>query len=102
LLAHYYPDFLVKVNNSIYLVETKAERDLNNPDVLQKRKSTLEWIEKINQLNEIDRDNSKWKYVLLGEKTFETLTENGANTKELLEYALMTRGKVKGTLEDYL
>jgi len=29
LLAHYFPDFMVKIGNTIYVVETKAERDVN-------------------------------------------------------------------------
>ena len=33
LLAQYYPDFLVKIKDKIYLVETKAEKDLNAQNV---------------------------------------------------------------------
>ncbi len=102
LLAHYYPDFIVKIKDSVYIVETKAERDLENIDVTQKRIATFDTIDKINQLKPEDRMNAEWKYALLGEETFGSLTKNGANTKELLEYAIMTKARIKGTLGDYL
>jgi len=102
LLQHYYPDFIVKLKDYIYIVETKAERDLDNIDVTQKRIATFDTIDKINQLDSEDRMNAVWNYALLGEETFGSLTKNGANTRELLEYAIMTKGKIKGTLEDYL
>jgi len=44
----------------------------------------------------------KWSYVLLGGKTFYGMSEKGATTKVILEYAKLTKAKVKGTLGDYL
>ena len=101
LLSHYYPDFIVKIENNIYLVETKAEKDLNNPNVQQKRRATIDWVEKINELRPEDRMYSAWNYVLLGEKTFYEMSEKGASTKEIIEYVKLSKAKVEGTLEDY-
>ena len=42
--------------------------------------------------------NCTWKYVLLGEKTFYAMSDKGATTSEILEYNLMSKSKVKGTL----
>ncbi len=102
MLAHYFPDFILKVNNKIYLVETKADRDLNNENVLQKRRATLEWIEKINKLKSEDRMNCDWFYVLLGENTFYSMSEKGATTEEILEYAKMNKGKIEGKITGFV
>ncbi len=101
LLAPYYPDFLVKVNNKIYLVETKAEKDLNAQNVKNKRLAAVDWVNKINQLNGADRMDCIWSYVLLGEDTFYNMSKNGATTEEILENAKLTTSKVKGELESY-
>lgn len=102
LLAHYFPDFMVRIGEKIYLVETKAERDMNNLNVKQKRLATLDWIDKINELKPEDRMRCTWSYVLLGESTFYGMSEKGATTEEILEYAKLTKSKVKGTLGDYV
>ena len=102
LLAHYYPDFMVKFADDIYIVETKAQKDLNNKNVQQKMLSAINFVNTINELPPEKRDNRKWHYVLLGENTFYGLSEKGASAKEILEYAKMTESKVKGTLDDYI
>lgn len=101
LLAHYFPDFVVKIGDKIYIVETKAERDLNNLNVKQKRLATIDWVDKVNELLPEDRMDCTWNYVLLGEKTFYNMSEKGATTQEILEYARLTKAKIKGTLGDY-
>jgi type III restriction enzyme len=101
LLSHYYPDFTVRIGNNIYLVETKAEKDVNNPNVQQKRRATLDWVEKINELKPEDRMYSSWNYVLLGENTFYEMSEKGASTKEIIDYVKVSKAKVEGTLGDY-
>jgi type III restriction enzyme len=102
MLAHYFPDFIVKIKDKIYIVETKAEKDVNNPNVSYKQLSTIDWINKVNELNENDRNGCTWKYVLLGENTFYSMSKNGANTEEILEYGIMSKSKLKGTLTRFL
>jgi len=101
LLSHYYPDFLVRTSNKMYIVETKAQKDVNSPNVQQKRRATIDGIDKINQLKLEDRLYSQWIYVLLGENTFYELNDKGASTVDILEYEKKTRGQIEGTLEDY-
>ena len=101
LLATYYPDFLVKIKNKIYLVETKAEKDLNAQNVKNKRLAAVDWINKINQLTEADKMGCAWSYILLGEDVFYNMSKNGATTEEILENAKLTTSKVKGELESY-
>jgi len=102
MLAPYYPDFMVKINDKIFIVETKAERDLNNQNVQSKRLATLDWIEKVNELNPEDRMNCVWSYILLGENTFYSMSEKGADTEEILNYAKQTKSMYTGTLRDYV
>ncbi|MBU3957707.1 MAG: restriction endonuclease subunit R, partial [Nanoarchaeota archaeon] len=102
LLAHYYPDFIVRIGNKIYLVETKAEKDLSSVNVKQKRLATIDWIDKVNELKPEDRMGCVWSYVLLGENTFYGMSKKGATTQEILEYAKLTKAKIKGTLGDFL
>jgi len=101
LLARYFPDFLVNIEDKVYIVETKAQKDVQHPNVLQKRHATVDWVAKINELKSEDRMNAKWVYVLLGEQTFYDLEANGASTFNILEFA---KGKVRidATLDSYM
>ena len=103
LLARYFPDFIVKIGNDVYIVETKAEKDILTPNVQSKRIATLDELNSINQLNGQDRMDSKWNYVLLGENTFRSFHDKGASIKEILDYAIVTEAMAKGysTLDDF-
>lgn len=98
LLSSYYPDFLVKINNSIYFVETKAQKDIDNANVKQKQKSALDWCKKVNELPSQERMNAIWNYSLLDDSTFYSMQSRGATTKDILEYCKLTNGKVEGKL----
>ena len=87
LLAHYYPDFMIKACDQVYLVETKAERDMSNQNVKNKRLAAIDWVDKVNELNPEERMNCNWSYVLLSQNTFEQMKKQGATTCEILEYA---------------
>jgi type III restriction enzyme len=102
LLAHYYPDFMIKACDQLYLVETKSERDMSNQNVKNKRLGALDWIDKVNELPPEERMDCTWSYVLLSQNTFEQMKKQGATTCEILEYAKLTKAKVRGTLGDYM
>ena len=102
LLAHYYPDFMIRACDKIYLVETKSERDMGNKNVQNKRLAAIDWIDKVNQLEPQDRMGCIWSYVLLSQSTFEQRKKEGATTCDILEYAILTKAKVRGTLGDYI
>ena len=102
LLAHYYPDFIVKVQDKIFIVETKAEKDLENKNVQSKQLATIDWINKINELQPDDRMNCVWSYVLLGEKTFYGFSEKGGDILDILQYAELNKSKIKGTMNQFL
>lgn len=85
-LAQYSPDFLVKTQNGIYIVETKAEEHLSVENVKQKKKAAVDWCKRINSLKPEDRMESEWSYILLGEVTFESMKDNGASPSEMFEF----------------
>ena len=65
--AHQYePDFIVETASTIYMIETKAERDMSDSDV-QAKKDAAETYCKI-----VSESTSKpWKYVLIPDNDFE-------------------------------
>ena len=96
LLARYFPDFIVKIGDNIYVVETKSDKDVKSPNVQRKRVATMDTLDKINQLEDYDRMYSKWQYVLLGENTFYSMRNRGASIKEILNYALVSLDLARG------
>lgn len=98
MLSPYYPDFIVKIGTDLYLVETKAQKDVKDANVRQKELGTLYRLKKINELNPEDRMGCDWHYVLLGETTFYTMRDKGASIKEIMEFSKLTRQKVEGRL----
>lgn len=87
LLAFYSPDFLVRTENAVYLVETKAQEQAIHPNVQRKLKAALAWCERINNLTEAQRSGQAWHYVLLGENVLYEWQCKGARLAELLDYA---------------
>jgi len=98
MLSSYYPDFIIRTGLSVYLVETKALKDVNDQNVRQKELAALDWLRKINELNPDDRMDCEWSYVLLGENTFYTLREKGASVQEIMEFGKLTKQKASKTL----
>ena len=86
----------MKIDDKIYVVETKADKDITTENVQSKKISTVNEIEKINQLKSEDRMNSEWYYCLLPEKSFKSMNEQGASIKEILDYAIITQDKARG------
>ena len=94
--AYYYPDFIVKTDDKIFLVETKGTSSLQDENVKRKKISARNYIERINKLNPDQRENRIWEYALLWEDRFYTYQENWGNIKEMLESTKLQ--EVKKTL----
>jgi type III restriction enzyme len=87
LSAFYSPDFLVRNADNVYLVETKAQGQVNTPNVRRKLKAALNWCERINRLEASERQDRHWHYVLLGETVFYDWRDRQGNLADLLEFA---------------
>lgn len=98
LLSLYSPDFIVKTGKKIYVIETKADKDLNDPNVRQKQLATLDWIKRVNALDSKERMDRMWAYILLGENHFYRLKENNASMEEICELAKVNEAFTKGVL----
>ena len=98
MLSSYFPDFMVKTADAVYLVETKAEKDISNINVQAKQRSAFDWVAKINELHPDHRMNAVWKYVLLDDTTFYTLRGQNASVNEILEKYVLIRNVIEGRL----
>lgn len=98
MLSPYYPDFMLKIGDKIYVVETKGNNQMSNPDVQSKYRGALDWIEKINELKPEHRMDCEWEYVLLSDTNFYAWKAKGANTAEILEFCKLTNSQVEHKL----
>jgi len=87
LPAFYSPDFLVRTESAIYLVETKSGEQTIHPNVQRKLKAALAWCDRINGLDSAQRGGPPWHYVLLSEPVMYEWQAKGAHLAELLDYA---------------
>lgn len=87
LPAFYFPGFLVRTADDIYMVETKAQQQTTHPNVQRKLKAAATWCERINGLAPDDRNGHRWHYALLGESLFWDWKQNGARLADLLAFA---------------
>lgn len=92
LPAFYSPDFLVRTGDAIYLVETKAQQQVNHPNVQRKLKAAATWCERINVLEPATRGERAWHYALVGEELFRDWQQKGARLGELLAFARVRPG----------
>lgn len=98
MLSSYYPDFMVKIGDEIYMVETKAQKDIYQENVIQKRKGALDWLKRINELPSKNRMNATWHYAILDDNTFYSAKNRGNSVKDMLKYCELTNSKVSGQL----
>ncbi|MBX3093427.1 MAG: DEAD/DEAH box helicase family protein [Cryobacterium sp.] len=89
--AQYSPDFLVRTESSIYVVETKAQSAISDENVRRKQRAALAWVEQINELAPNLRSDRDWHYVLLGEETVKSWKSKGGSASELLAQARIAR-----------
>ena len=60
----YIPDFVVETEDSIWLVETKAGKDLKDPEVLAKADAASEWCKHATNYA-LQHNGKSWRYVLI-------------------------------------
>ncbi|MER5551416.1 DEAD/DEAH box helicase family protein [Streptomyces sp. NPDC002793] len=89
--AQYSPDFLVRTDTDVYVVETKAQSALSDENVQRKQRAALAWCEQLNQLPGHLRGDLYWNYVLLGETAVRSWKAKNARASELLHYMSLRR-----------
>ncbi len=68
--GRYHPDFYVRASGEHYLVEVKADKDLDTPDVQAKRDAARAWARKVTD----EDDHGTWHYLLVSQSAIETAT----------------------------
>lgn len=69
---NYEVDFIVKTADKIYLVETKADKDLSTPNVAVKVRAAIAWCEQASTIpypREFQQPQA-WEYLILSENLF--------------------------------
>lgn len=61
---NYEPDFVVETADMIYLVEVKAEKDINNPDVIAKKKRSILYCETVTHWSE-SNGYKPWRHLFI-------------------------------------
>jgi len=100
LMASYYPDFMVETDLHVHLVETKSDKDLKDVNVKQKQRATLDFVRRINSLDEELREGKTWSYLLLGETQFYSLQKSGADIEDIARSAKINESSLSGSLFD--
>ena len=87
MAASYSPDFVVRVSDRVYLVETKAQQQILHPNVQRKLRAAAAWCERINAIPGDLRNGLEWHYALVGEDVFFEWRQRGARLADLLDFA---------------
>ena len=98
LMATYHPDFIVATSSHIYVIETKGNNRVFDPNVRQKQRATVEWIRKVNELQASARMNRTWDYILLSEDNFYSLSAGGASITDICERTKVSLAAATGDL----
>ncbi|MBI4721604.1 MAG: DEAD/DEAH box helicase family protein [Candidatus Stahlbacteria bacterium] len=69
---NYEVDFVVKTPDKMYLVETKADKDIESPNVAVKARAAVAWCEQASTLLPLKEYNQpqNWEYLILSEGIF--------------------------------
>ena len=84
--AYYFPDFIIRIGRDTFLVETKAQNQLLQENVIRKKRAAINWVEKINDLPAAKRENSIWHYVILGDSQFYEWRNRRSSVRDMLEF----------------
>lgn len=81
ILRNYEVDFIVKAQDKIYLVETKADKDIESANVAVKVRAAVAWCEQATTVPPpLDYQQAQqWEYLILSEGLFKNNQELGFN-----------------------
>lgn len=86
----YSPDFLLRTEDRVYVIETKAQNQISAVNVQRKKRAAKGWCDRINELGDSYTRGKSWYYVILGESPVRQFHNANARVSELLEYARLT------------
>ncbi|OHA12214.1 MAG: hypothetical protein A3J10_00800 [Candidatus Sungbacteria bacterium RIFCSPLOWO2_02_FULL_54_10] len=71
----YFPDFIIKTKDKMYIVETKAEDEMQKAEgneknlIVLKARAAVSWCKTASQVS-LANQPQQWEYLMLSEKTF--------------------------------
>ena len=96
-MASYYPDFLVKIDNVIYFVETKAQWQVSSLEFERKSRAAVAWCDRINEIELKYRMNCEWNYAIIGEHRFYEWRDKDASMRQMLEFSCRRKEYIYST-----
>lgn len=74
ILRNYEVDFIVRTPDKMYLVETKADKDIHNPNVAVKVQAATAWCEQASLVQPPDdmKQPVEWEYLILSESLYKS------------------------------
>lgn len=66
----YEPDFIVEVSDKIYMVEVKAENEIQSPEVQEKSKAGTEYCRIVSEWN-AKNEGKPWEYAIVADKSIQ-------------------------------
>jgi type III restriction enzyme len=82
-IFEYVPDFAAETNDTVYMIETKAENQINSPEVQSKKKAAEAWCGYASEHNARNK-GKPWKYLLISHESVKenmTLDHYAQNSK---------------------
>lgn len=93
--ARYSPDFLVRTESMIYVVETKSDAGMADINVQRKQAAAIHWCQQINELEPNQRSHRRWSYVLLSQQAVQGSIAANERASDLLD-----RSRLRSAEED--
>lgn len=94
ILRTYEIDFIIKTSDKMYLLETKASKDINNPNVAVKARAAMAWCDQASTVSGPKEQNQpqSWEYLLLSESLFRK--NEGLGFQALIPFCQALRDRV--------
>lgn len=94
ILRNYEVDFIVKTTDKMYLVETKADKDIPNPNVAVKVQAATAWCEQASLVSSSEemKQPQEWEYLILSESLYKS--NNGLSFEALAPFCRGLRDNI--------
>lgn len=101
ILRTYEIDFIIKTSDKMYLLETKAAKDIDNPNVAVKARAAVAWCDQASTVVPTGYNQPQtWEYLLLSESIFKN--NIGLGFAALVPFCRTTRDKIIAQAQDQL
>lgn len=101
ILRTYEMDFLIKTSEKMYLLETKAAKDIDNPNTAVKARAAVAWCDQASIVVPTGYNQPQtWEYLILSESVFKN--NLGLGFAALIPFCRTTRDRIIAQAQDKL